>query len=95
VTHPAVVDNRSESRFETRTPAGTAVMEYERKDGRLVLTHTEVPETDRKRGLGTRLVAAVLEQARELGLTVVPVCPFVRAYLRKNPQAGGLIEEPR
>jgi len=92
---PKVVDNRSESRFETETPAGTAVLEYEREGRRLVLTHTEVPETDRKRGLGTRLVKAVLEQARELGLTVVPVCPFVRAYLRRNPQAAGLIEEPR
>ena len=95
MTPSPVVDNRSESRFETKTPGGTAVIEYQLEGGRLVLTHTEVPEADRKRGLGTRLVEAVLGKARELGLTVVPVCPFVRAYLRRNPQAGGLIEEPR
>jgi predicted GNAT family acetyltransferase len=47
-----------------------------------------VPPASRGRGLGEALVKAALEAARQEGVRVVPVCPFVRAYLQRHPQGG-------
>ena len=90
---PPIVDNREKNRFETETTAGTAVLNYSRSGDRLVLVHTEVPKNARERGVGGRLVEAAFQQAREQGWRVIPVCPFVRAYLRRHPELRSLVEE--
>jgi len=92
-TAPLILDNREKNRFETETTAGTAVLQYTRSGDRIVLLHTEVPRGARERGVGGRLVEAAFQQARERGSRVVPVCPFVRAYLRRHPELRSLVEE--
>lgn len=87
-----VVDNPEESRFETETSAGTAVLEYSRSGKRLILEHTEVPKAARERGTGSRLVAAAFQLAREQGLKIVPWCPFVRTYIERHPEVRELVE---
>ena len=80
-----VIDNREAKRFELHVDGETAVLEYKRADGALTLIHTEVPERLRGHHLGEHLVVAALAAARAEGLRVIPVCPYVRAYLRKHP----------
>jgi uncharacterized protein len=87
VSPPAVRDNRQASRFELTVGGATSFLVYERAADRLVLIHTEVPEELRGHHLGEQLVVAALDTARREHLRVVAVCPFVRAYLRKHPQA--------
>ena len=58
---------------------------YERRGNEIVLLHTEVPEVLEGRGVGSALARSALEDARARALTVVPVCPFVSAYIRKHP----------
>jgi uncharacterized protein len=82
---PTVIDNRDANRFELSVEGQVAVLDYERKDGAMVFTHTEVPEQFRGRGYGGMLVKAGLDAARAEGLRIVAVCPYVRAYLRKHP----------
>jgi predicted GNAT family acetyltransferase len=48
--------------------------------------HTEIDEPRRNEGLGSRLVHDALDDAREHGRRVKPVCPFVAAYLREHPE---------
>jgi uncharacterized protein len=75
-----------ESRFETETEAGPAVLDYEREpDGTLDLQHTRVPEAVRRRGIGGRLVQSAVDHARDAGASVRPTCPFVRAWFERNP----------
>jgi predicted GNAT family acetyltransferase len=50
------------------------------------LLHTEIDEPRRNEGLGSRLVHDALDDAREHGRRVKPVCPFVAAYLREHPE---------
>ena len=38
------------------------------------------------RGLGTALVTGALDDARARGLRVVPLCPFVDAFMRRHPE---------
>jgi predicted GNAT family acetyltransferase len=79
-----VTDNRALSRFELAMDGETAFLQYERTDRTLTLIHTEVPPAFRGRHIGERLVEAALQAARTAGLSVVAVCPFVGAYLRKH-----------
>jgi len=87
-TSDEVADNRSAHRFELPVEGQTAFLEYNRHDGSMVLVHTEVPEKLRGHKIGERLVAAALAAAHNEGLRVVAVCPYVRAYLKKHPDAG-------
>lgn len=51
---------------------------------RIVFTHTEVDPKVGGRGLGTQLVAGALEDARDRGQAIVPICPFVARYVHAH-----------
>jgi uncharacterized protein len=82
---PQVRDNRDAGRFEIEVGSHVAFLRYERRGNSLALVHTEVPEALRGRRIGDKLAKAGIEAARSEGLTLVAICPFVRAYLRKHP----------
>jgi predicted GNAT family acetyltransferase len=64
---------------------------YRRRNGRIAFTHTEVDEACEGRGFGSRLAAAVLEDARRQGLEVVPLCPFIAHYVESRPEFDDLV----
>ena len=80
-----VTDNRAAQRFELAINGEVAYLSYQRRGDALTLVHTEVPPSLRGRHLGEVLVKEGLESARAQGLRVVPLCPFVKDYLRKHP----------
>ena len=80
-----VVDNRALHRYEAQVPGGTAFSSYRLEDGKIVFTHTEVPEAAEGHGVGDALVRFAVEDARARGLEIVPLCPFVAAWLRRHP----------
>lgn len=90
---PAVVHNERDARFEAPTPAGLAVLEYQRDGRRLALVHTEVPEAERGGGYADALAGAALAYARAERLEVLPRCRFVRVYLRRHPEYAALVCE--
>lgn len=79
------------NRFTTETDAGTALLEYVREDGAIAYVHTEVPKGARGQGIGEALVEHGLGYARENGLAVLPLCPFVKAYVEKHPETHDLL----
>jgi uncharacterized protein len=89
---PEVTDNKAESRLEFAGDDEEAELLYRIRSGRLVLTHTEVPETMAGHGIGGRLVEAALAKATAEGLIVVPFCPFARIWLQRHPDATNGIE---
>ena len=74
-------DNSERNRFELEVAGGVAFASYRLSDGQLAIFHTEVPVGLRNRGIGSRLVKAVLDEARKRGLHVVPECSFVRSFI--------------
>jgi predicted GNAT family acetyltransferase len=81
-----VSHDASQQRFEVRADDAVAFLAYERRDGRLVVIHTEVPANLGGRGIGGQLVQAAVALAREDQLKVLPLCPFARTYLRRHPE---------
>ena len=79
-------------RFVAQTDAGEAELEYQRTtDGVIVFTHTGVPEAAEGQGVGLALVEAGLAFARAEGLRVLPLCPFVKAYMQRHPETHELL----
>lgn len=56
------------------------------RDGDRIFFHTEVDDAYAGRGLAAVLVRTALDETRAAGLTVVPVCPYVAGFLKKNEQ---------
>jgi uncharacterized protein len=85
-----VSDNPAELRYELHDD-GELVGEirYRRAPGALALVHTEVEP--RREGLGTELVRGALDDLRARGLKVIPICPFVSAYIRRHPEYADLV----
>lgn len=81
-----VHDNTERQRFELDLDGHTAFAEYRCADGVLTVMHTEVPKELNGRGIGSRLVRGLLTIAREHGLEVRPLCPFVASYMDKHPE---------
>ena len=90
-----VRDNEAELRYEVvgeDKVLGEIV--YRKRGDRMVLTHTEVLPYAEGSGLGSRLVAGALDDIRARGLRVVPLCPFVAAYIQRHPEYGDLVAAP-
>jgi predicted GNAT family acetyltransferase len=43
-------------------------------------------------GHGSTLVRAALDDVRARGLSVIPLCPFVKAYIEKHPEYADLLK---
>jgi predicted GNAT family acetyltransferase len=53
--------------------------------------HTEVDDRMEGQGVGGQLVRGVMQVARDQGFTILPRCPFVRAYMRKHEETHDLL----
>lgn len=88
-----VRDNPERHRFEIDLGDGSfAIAEYTLPAGKIMFTHTEVPEAHESQGLGTKLIRFGLDAARERGLKVIPICPFFAAYMREHAEVQDLLD---
>jgi predicted GNAT family acetyltransferase len=88
--NPQIRDNPAVHRYEIEVDGQTAYVRYTRKPGVITFIHTEVPEGLAGKGIGSRLARHVLDAARAEGLQVVPVCPFIDAWMKKHPEYDDL-----
>lgn len=65
--------------------AGFAEYQLVRGD-RIIFTHTEIDPAFGGQGLGSVLVGVALGDARQRGLQIVPICPFVAKYVHEHPE---------
>ena len=88
-----VVHRPEERRYELLAGGERAgeLVYRDRGDDVIALLHTEVEPKLQHRGLGSALVGGALDDARARGLRVVPLCPFVDAYVSRHPAYGDLV----
>jgi hypothetical protein len=53
--------------------------------------HTEISPEYEGRGLAKVLIRGALDDMRSKGLKVIAICPFVRAFIEKNPEYQDLL----
>lgn len=86
VAESQVVRNEELARYELWIADAIAgFSEYREADGRTVFRHTEVDDAFAGQGLGKVLARGALDEAVGRGRVIVPVCPFIGSYVRRNP----------
>lgn len=86
-----VLHDAAHHRFEVDLGDSTAFAAYALHDNSMVFTHTEVPTQHEGHGIGTLLIKAGLDHAREQSLDVIPSCPFFAAYMKKHAEVQDLL----
>jgi uncharacterized protein len=81
-----ITQNERTSRFEVPVDGGIAFLKYRIEDDAVLLLYVEVPPESRGGGVAGELSRAALQFAHELGLKVIPVCPYIAAYVRRHPE---------
>jgi predicted GNAT family acetyltransferase len=88
-----VRDNEAAHRYELLVDEeAVGELIYRARDGAITLIHTEVAPQYEGHGLGDQLVAYALDDIRTRGLQIVPLCPFVAAYLRRHTEYEDLVK---
>jgi len=84
--------NFEKKRFELHSEEYIAFIDYIlNNENTMFLTHTEVPKELGGKGIGKVLVQHSLEYLKENNYKLAPLCPFVAAYVKKNPEWGFLL----
>jgi predicted GNAT family acetyltransferase len=87
-----VTDRPAERRYEARDGAATAgFAEYIRTDEMVVFTHTEVDPSYEGKGVGSALVRGALDDVRTQGLSVLPLCPFVKGWIQRHREYADMV----
>ncbi|WP_373319774.1 GNAT family N-acetyltransferase [Rugosimonospora africana] len=91
-----VRDNPEQHRYEAVADDAVAgIIQYrDRHDGARVFLHTETMPDFAGKGVASVLVRQALEMERERRQMVVPVCPFVSAFLERHPEYKDVTERP-
>lgn len=90
-TSYTLIDNTDKNRYEFHVGNEVPRLEYIRAKEKIYFTHTEVPESLSGKGIGSALIGAALEDIKRQGLTLIPLCPFVALYLKRNPEWKELV----
>lgn len=92
LTKSTIRDNRYHHRFELEIDGKLSIAEYRQVDDEtLALTHTQVDPSLEGQGVGSHLIEGVLDYAEQNNLKIVPLCPFVTAYLNRHPDWNRLV----
>jgi predicted GNAT family acetyltransferase len=87
-----IVNNRAKQRYELAVDGHIAATYYTFADGVITFDHTEVPPELGGKGIGSKLIKGALDQVRADGLKVIAQCPFVKAFIEKNPAYQDLLK---
>ena len=88
-----VIHNPARNRFETWIDNRLSKLDYLLDEDTIVMTHVGVYPEHRNQGVAGKLVEVALNYAAENSLRVIPMCPYVSAYIRRHPQYIGLTKQ--
>jgi predicted GNAT family acetyltransferase len=82
-----VADNPVENRYEILVDGHLAgYIRYRLRETQITLWHTEMETGYEGRGLAAELGKVALDDVKERGLELVPLCPFITKYIRRHPE---------
>lgn len=94
-----VTDNPDLTRYEVFSdgqPAGFAEYEIRAETPDVIaFTHTETDPAFSGQGLGKVLATSLLDDSRARARSVLPFCPFIAGFIRKNSEYLDLVPEDK
>ncbi len=88
----SVIDNADANRFELMIDGELkSFATYSDRQGALVVPHVETLHRFRGNGHAEQLMDGVVENLRNTGRTIVPLCPYAARYLRDRPATHDLL----
>jgi predicted GNAT family acetyltransferase len=88
-----VIHNEAEDRFETWIDGRLSKLDYMLDENTIVMTHVGVNPDHRGQGVAGKLTQVALEYARKNSLRVIPMCPYIAAFIRRNPKYEDLTKQ--
>ena len=79
------INNESKNRFEISLAEGSGFIEYEKDEKVLYLTHAEIPEGQRGKGIGKIVIKGILDELRDKYKEIVAECPAVKYVALNTP----------
>lgn len=86
-----VIHNVKRKQFEIHIDSQVSELAYYLNGNIIIFTHTGVPPALEGQGLGSRLVKAGLQYARDNNLKVESMCWFVSGYIERHPEVQDLV----
>jgi len=86
-----VTNNEEAQRFEAQVDGLRALLTYRGFPDRIVFNHIEVPPPVESKGLAAKLTRTALDFARANHFRVVPLCPYVAAFIRRHAEYQDLV----
>ncbi len=80
----SITDNSFLRQFETTVENQLCKMEYSAQERKIFLTKLIIPKEVNSKDTRDQFIIAVLDEIQERNLRVVPTCPEVAVFLRKN-----------
>ncbi|MGH8873305.1 MAG: GNAT family N-acetyltransferase [Acidimicrobiia bacterium] len=66
---------------------------YHIRGGRYFFVHTEIRPGHESEGLGSALARVALDDVRAKGGKIVPICPFISAWLKRHPEYQDMVDQ--
>lgn len=83
----------SHGRYSVTVDGHVSEMTFSRASPRLIIIdHTDVPDALRGKGVGQALALHAVEDARQGGWKIIPLCPFMRAQVGRHPDWQDVIQ---
>lgn len=82
----------AKSRFSANVTGGLAVLLYKfADDGSLDIYSVKVPEEARGQKIAEQILLAALNFAESKSIKIIPTCPYVSGWFRRNPGKSPLL----
>ena len=88
-----LIHNETQNQFEILIDGQIAFVEYYLDGNKIHLTHTEVPETLKGKGIGSQLIEQTLQYIKKNHLVLVPLCSFVANYVNNHSEWHTILSE--
>ena len=85
-------DNTAAHRYELDAPEGMSFADYRDIGAVRAITHVETPMQAQGRGYASKLMHAIVEEAKERGMKLRASCAFAVAYFKRHPAEIASVE---
>lgn len=85
--------NKTDKRFEINVNGHFAFIDYREAGDKIALIHTEAEPELAGTGAAAAVVEKTLHYIEDNGKKLLPYCPYVFAYIKKNPEWKRIVDE--